>query len=896
MGIKNGLAVAALTIPAVAVALSGLMGCSSTDEGSEPAAQLGASAQALTCVNLGAAATDDAVLAYDPIDATKAGANFSTAQVLNVGTTGTTVRQALVRFNLASVPASATITSASLQLTKAASLGAGPMTLHRATATWVEATVTYNSFAGAFDSTVLGSVNPAVSGSSLAFDVTGQVASWFSGAQPNHGFLLAEPSNGRISVGASEAPSSATRPTLTVCYAPSTCANGVLDGTETGVDCGGSCAPCVDLCASVTCTALDACHVPGVCNPSTGVCSNPVASWGTACDDGDACSQTDVCQNGACVGTNPVLCSALDACHVAGSCDPASGVCSTPAAADGSACDDGDGCTLSDVCQSGLCAGSSGAGAFCSTGLPGVCAAGTTACTNGSLSCVQNQQMGSESCGNALDDDCDGQADEGCGASCPAGFITVAGGCQTTYFIDAPDLDNLGGNCGGSGVDFYNGCGSAPYGFHWTDLGAGLGPVSHVSVDFRQGVSCSSAPQQASTSLNGVGTGSITASAGQCTCTPGAYNDASIPSLPQGALSVYVAGGVNSFSIAPTTNCEGLSRNTLWSSAFAIVTVTYGSLACDPNAAEVCNGYDDNCDGVADEGVTTTFYVDADGDGYGSPAATTQACSTPPGYAPTSADCDDAASSTHPGAGESCDGVDQNCDGQVDEGNPSGGSQCATGIPGQCASGLTVCTGGAVVCAPKYPAVAEACLDGLDNDCNGLADDGCDGGVCPAGFNAVNGTCQILYLIDGSALQNLGSNCSGSGVNLYNGCSSAAYGFTWTDVDPQMGPLSGIDVELNEGVSCLSSPTQTGADLNGVQIGSFQSHANQCTCTPVTDVASISLLSGTANSAYHPGASNTFSIATLTNCAGALAEPDVGRGLRARARDVGRRGLRSERR
>jgi Tol biopolymer transport system component len=92
----------------------------------------------------------------------------------------------------------------------------------------------------------------------------------------------------------------------------------------------------------------------------------------------------------------------------------------------------------------------------------------------------------------------------------------------------------------------------------------------------------------------------------------------------------------------------------------------------DPNrhhgATEVCNGLDDNCDGQIDEGVTTTFYRDADGDGYGNPGNSTQACSAPPGYAANNTDCNDSLTSVHPGAVEVCNGLDDDCDGLIDEG------------------------------------------------------------------------------------------------------------------------------------------------------------------------------------------------------------------------------------
>jgi cysteine-rich repeat protein len=107
----------------------------------------------------------------------------------------------------------------------------------------------------------------------------------------------------------------------------------------------------------VTCTASDQCHVAGTCNPTSGVCSNPVAPTGTACNDGNACTQTDTCSNGACSGANPITCAALDQCHVAGTCDTATGTCSNPNIADGTTCNDGNSCTQTDTCQTGACTG-----------------------------------------------------------------------------------------------------------------------------------------------------------------------------------------------------------------------------------------------------------------------------------------------------------------------------------------------------------------------------------------------------------------------------------------------------------------------------------------------------------------------------------------------------------
>jgi spore coat protein A len=69
----------------------------------------------------------------------------------------------------------------------------------------------------------------------------------------------------------------------------------------------------------------------------------------------------------------------------------------------------------------------------------------------------------------------------------------------------------------------------------------------------------------------------------------------------------------------------------------------------DAPDGEVCDGIDNNCDGQVDEGVTNTYYRDADGDGFGNPLDTTQACSPPAGYEIDNTDCDDTEPEVYPG-------------------------------------------------------------------------------------------------------------------------------------------------------------------------------------------------------------------------------------------------------
>jgi cysteine-rich repeat protein len=88
------------------------------------------------------------------------------------------------------------------------------------------------------------------------------------------------------------------------------------------------------------------------CNTMTGVCSNPNKANGSACNDGNGCTQTDTCQAGTCTGANPVVCTALDQCHNAGTCNAGTGVCSNPNKADGTACTSGG---QSGTCGNGVC-------------------------------------------------------------------------------------------------------------------------------------------------------------------------------------------------------------------------------------------------------------------------------------------------------------------------------------------------------------------------------------------------------------------------------------------------------------------------------------------------------------------------------------------------------------
>ncbi|MCB9766127.1 MAG: FG-GAP repeat protein [Alphaproteobacteria bacterium] len=161
-----------------------------------------------------------------------------------------------------------------------------------------------------------------------------------------------------------------------------------------------------------------------------------------------------------------------------------------------------------------------------------------------------------------------------------------------------------------------------------------------------------------------------------------------------------------------------------------------GDAAIHPGAPDdTCDGVDDDCDGVVDQAAGVLWYRDDDGDGFGDPNATPEtACDAPAGYVDNLSDCDDANGDVHPEAVEACDGVDNNCDGLIDEASSTvwylDADDDGYGDPEETFEGCDAPNGyvadggdcddtqGAV-----NPGAAELC-DGVDNDCDGLVDAG----------------------------------------------------------------------------------------------------------------------------------------------------------------------------
>jgi hypothetical protein len=239
-----------------------------------------------------------------------------------------------------------------------------------------------------------------------------------------------------------------------------------------------------------------------------------------------------------------------------------------------------------------------------------------------------------------------------------------------------------------------------------------------------------------------------------------------------------------------------------------------------PGLPEVCNGTDDNCSGATDEGLLIPMYVDVDGDMFGARGSEpTMLCPSTSGYSDVSTDCDDADTSIFPGATETCDLEDDDCDDAVDDGVGTtyyrdadgdrfgviGTTTVACSAPAGYAADYGDCNDSS---AAAHPFGTEVC-DGLDNDCSGATDEVL-GSDCTMGV----GACQSLgrRRCDGTCTAVPGTPIMGSAY-MYM---PAENGSTDHDCD-------GI-VEWAYSTTCCHIPTQ--------YLGAFASAVDYCRSRP----------------------------------------------------------------
>ncbi len=154
--------------------------------------------------------------------------------------------------------------------------------------------------------------------------------------------------------------------------------------------------------------------------------------------------------------------------------------------------------------------------------------------------------------------------------------------------------------------------------------------------------------------------------------------------------------------------------------------------AVNPDATEICDRLDNNCDGNTDEFLGQLYYSDNDRDGYGQGSGSLS-CNQPPDTSTAGGDCDDDNVAINPGANEVCDEVDNNCDGTVDEGLTSPQfmdmDEDGYGDPGMeslACPGAEGFVDNSDDCADANPDInpgADERCDGGDNNCNGSIDE-----------------------------------------------------------------------------------------------------------------------------------------------------------------------------
>jgi len=205
---------------------------------------------------------------------------------------------------------------------------------------------------------------------------------------------------------------------------------------------------------------------------------------------------------------------------------------------------------------------------------------------------------------------------------------------------------------------------------------------------------------------------------------------------------------------------------------------------CD-DGLQMCSGSEwGTCSGGT---ARVTYHRDMDGDGFGNPATSMPSCTPLPGWVTDGRDCNDDCVSCSPSGTEICDGLDNDCDGAADEGagtiwyqdNDGDGfgdgaaMMVACSRPGVAWTSMAGdCDDDCALCYPGYP--QELCLDGHDNNCNGVMDEP----GCPCDLHALS-TGTYLWCATPQSWSNGRTLCQSLGGDLVSLETSAETNAVW---------------------------------------------------------------------------------------------------------------------
>ncbi len=301
---------------------------------------------------------------------------------------------------------------------------------------------------------------------------------------------------------------------------------------------------------------------------------------------------------------------------------------------------------------------------------------------------------------------------------------------------------------------------------------------------------------------------------------------------------------------------------------------------------ETCNGLDDDCNGLIDDGlVFTTYYIDADNDGYGSLTGIQTTCNgAPAGFVSSSNDCDDGNGSINPGSAETCNGIDDDCNGFTDDGlvfttyyidadndgygSLSGVQTTCNGAPAGYVVSSSDCDDGN---GSINPGAAEAC-NATDDNCNGLTDDGItftdfylDTDGDSYGDPAVSiSSCQVVvsgYVTDNTDCDDGNILINPGAIEICNGIDDNCDGVTDAGSILVAGPISGPAsqcVPVVTGSATFSTTAVPGATS---YIWTVPSSMNI-----LSGQGSTSIFVSWSSFAAHDGISGNISVTPVDNC------------------------------